>query len=85
MAAEKISAYVGSGTVPGYGAHVRPLTDWHGKKIGVVWPVSKWKTPKSYVSSEMFQYEAEVDGVRYTGREPGEGMYVNLKRKAKRR
>ena len=85
MAADKISAYVGKGTVAGYGAHVRPLTDGHSKPIGVIWPKSSWKTPRSYVSAHMYSYEAIVDGTRYTGRGAGEGMLVNLKRKKGRR
>lgn len=82
----RVTAYVGSGTVPGHGAHVRPLTSWDGKtRIGVIWPKSSWATPNSAFSSKMYSYEAEIDGERYTGRGMGEGMVVNLKRKAKRR
>lgn len=61
------------------------LTDWHGKKIGEGVRKSCWRTPRSYVSSTMCQYEFIVDGVRYTGRSPGNGMYFTGKRKSKRR
>lgn len=82
----RVSGYVGSGTVPGYGSHVRPLTSWDGKtRIGVIWPKSSWSTPRSPFSSKMYAYEAEIDGRRYSGRGMGEGMVVHLKRRATRK
>ena len=57
------------------------LTDWHGKQIGTYKITSSWKTPRSYVSSTMNQVEAVVDGITYTGRSAGIGMYFKGKRK----
>jgi hypothetical protein len=59
------------------------LADWHGNIIGAFRIVSKWRTPRSYVSSHMRQIEALVDGVYYTGRGTGKGMLYKGKRKAK--
>lgn len=53
---------------------IGPLNDWNGNKIGTARIVSSWATPKSYVSSRMYQIEATIDGVRYTGRGAGSGM-----------
>lgn len=50
------------------------LTDFHGKKIGEGVRTSCWKTPRSYVSSTMCQYDIEIDGKLYTGRSAGNNM-----------
>ena len=57
------------------------LTDWHGNSIGTYKIVSSWPTPQSFVSSRMYQVEAVVDDVVYTGRSAGEGMIFKGKRK----
>jgi hypothetical protein len=75
-----VVGYVGKITPAGYGAHVRALTTWDGKTIGAVWPVSSWPTPRSHVSSRMYAYRAEVEGVMYQGRGAGEGMIVKLRK-----
>lgn len=53
------------------------LTDWHGKKIGEGIRRSCWKTPRSFVSSTMCQYDVQIDGKLYTGRGAGDGMIWN--------
>ena len=75
-----VVGYVGKGTVPGHASHARPLTTWKGEQIGVIWPKSSRKTPRSYVSSHSYAYDAIVDGEKYHGRGQGEGMVVRLKR-----
>jgi hypothetical protein len=72
---ETIVAYVGK-IVDGR----RELTDWHGNKIGTIRLASSWATPRSYVSSCMYQAYATVNGVQYTGRTVGEGMAFKGKR-----
>lgn len=67
-----------SGRVVGY-VKGGALTSWEGKVIGTVWPISRWRTPRSYVSTFMFAYKAIVDGKPYHGRGCGEGMVLFLK------
>ena len=50
------------------------LNDWHGKPLGTWRAVASWPTPRSFVASRMYQIEARVGGVTYTGRGTGEGM-----------
>jgi hypothetical protein len=87
VTSETIVAYVGKviggrdfngrlGSEPAY----RELTDWHGNKIGTIHLASSWATPRSYVSSRMYQAYATVNGVQYTGRTAGEGMVFKGKR-----
>ena len=52
----------------------RELRDWHGNVIGTCFFSSTWETPRSWVSGEMHQIYATVNGVTYTGRGAGEGM-----------
>lgn len=56
------------------------MTDWHGNRLGVARIVSRWQTPRSYVSSHMYQIEACINGVWYTGRCAGSGMIWKGKR-----
>ena len=58
------------------------ITDFSGKKVGSYVVTSKWRTPKSYVSSVMLQVDAKIDGVLYTGRSPGNSMHLMGKRKS---
>ena len=68
-----IVAYPGTGGV---------LGDWHGNRIGSWEQVASWPV-HSWMGSRMFQIEALVDGVLYTGRGFGVGMIYRGKRKAK--
>jgi hypothetical protein len=61
----EIIAYIGAN---------RALTDWHGNPLGTYKAVSCWETPTSYISHWMYQIEAIVNGVVYTGRSAGMGM-----------
>jgi len=70
--ANEIVAYLGRNGI---------LTDWPGNKIGTYKIVRSWKTPRSAYSSEMYQVEATVGGVKYTGRSAGVGMAYRGKRK----
>ncbi len=58
------------------------LTDWHGEQIGRWENVAHWPI-FSYMSSTMYQIEARVNGVLYTGRSFGIGMIYRGKRKAR--
>ncbi len=57
------------------------LNDWHGHPIGTYKIKASWRTPRSYLSDRMYQVEAIVDDVVYTGRSAGEGMAFKGKRK----
>ena len=51
------------------------MNDWHGNKLGTARIVSCWETtPRRYISPRMYQIEATIDGVTYTGRGGGSGM-----------
>lgn len=81
MAKAKVSGYLkGSERIGGTGI----VTDFQGKKIGTYVVTSKWKTPKSYVSSTMLQVDARIDGNTYTGRSAGNNMLFNGKLKTGR-
>jgi hypothetical protein len=57
------------------------IFNWHGdKKLGQIVRVTSWPTPRSYVSSRMYQITAGIDGVLYTGRSGGECMIWRGKR-----
>ncbi len=56
------------------------LTDWQGKAIGKCRIVAKWKTCSVW-GSHMYQIEAVVNDVTYTGRSFGSGMAYKGKAK----
>lgn len=68
-------------TLSAYLADGGRLNNSRGKRIGSYKVVASWKTPKSYVSSRMYQVGAMVNNVVYTGRSAGVGMLFNGKRK----
>lgn len=76
---DRLSAYIGD-QLPS-GGHA--LTDWHGNQIGTANVKSSWATPRSYVGSRMFSYEAQHKGGTYTGRGFGKGMSINLKKRSR--
>lgn len=52
------------------------ITDWHGNHLGDAKIVASWSLPRtSWISDRMFQVEATIDGVTYTGRSAGAGMF----------
>lgn len=56
------------------------VTTWHGEVISEhVIITAKWRTPKSYVSSVMYQVKVKFGGRWYTGRTAGGSMIVRLK------
>lgn len=57
------------------------LTDWHGNKLGTYKVTASWRI-HSWMSTHMYQVEARVDGITYTGRSLGVGMIYKGKRKA---
>lgn len=57
------------------------LQDWHGNVLGTWRATSSWPV-RSYIGSRMYQIEARVAGVVYTGRGFGVGMIYRGKRKA---
>ncbi len=50
------------------------LRSWDGADLGACRIVSAWRTPRSWTSSHMYQIEATIDGITYTGRGGGHGM-----------
>lgn len=56
------------------------ITDWHGKYLGEAVITSKWGTAGLF-SSYMYQIEAKVGGVLYTGRGCGNGRLYRGKPK----
>lgn len=58
----------------------RALTDWHGNRLGICYLTSNWPIRNGWVASRMYQIEAYINGVRYTGRGCGEGMVCRLRR-----
>lgn len=62
---------------------MKRLHTWHGEDLGPMCVVSSWRLPLScWLSDRMYQVEATVNGVVYTGRTTGGGMIARLKRKA---
>ena len=57
------------------------LHTWHGEAIGSWKATSSWPI-RSWVGSKMYQIEARIGDVIYTGRGFGEGMIFKGKRKA---
>ncbi len=60
----------------------RPLTDWHGNRIGACKITSSWPIYGKHgrTGDDMHQIYATVDSKLYTGRGMGEGMCCNLRR-----
>lgn len=68
---ERFTAYVS-----GDGTHI---TTWPGDVLGVCTLGRGWRV-RSWIGSRMYQAYARVNGVLYTGRTFGGGMYINLRR-----
>ena len=58
------------------------ITGWNGQPIGIAEIVAAWRTPYSHISTTMYQIEATINGVVYTGRGAGHNMVWRGKRKA---
>lgn len=56
------------------------LTDWQGTPIGTWRAVSSWSTPRSFMSSRMYQVHATVQGRTYTGRSAGASLLFRGRR-----
>jgi len=67
-------------TIVAYLGNDNRLTDWHGRTLGTYREVAKWRI-NSWLSTHMYQVEATVDGVTYTGRSHGKGMLFRGKAK----
>lgn len=60
------------------------LLSWGGKELGSCRVVRSWRMPLScYTGSHMYQIEACIAGIWYTGRGFGNGMLWRGKRSAK--
>jgi hypothetical protein len=70
-----------AGRVAAYTSKDGALTLWSGRQIGTWRAVASWRTPRGILSDRMYQIEAVVDGILYTGRGGGEGMLWRGKRK----
>jgi hypothetical protein len=79
-------AYIGKPDGRDWSTHVGnsvgPLTNWRGETIGRYRIVSSWLQGFSHPLTRMYQIEATIDGVTYTGRGQGKGMIWRGKRKA---
>lgn len=74
-------AYVGAVCArDAYGRPVHKLTAWDGCQLGTAVEVSRWRTPRSFLSSHMVSYRVDMNGQRWHGRGCGEGMVLKLKR-----
>ncbi len=69
---DRIVAYLGENGV---------LMTWHGKKIGTYRIISSWRNPRGIMSDWIYQVEATVKGIVFTGRSMGIGMVFTGKRK----
>jgi hypothetical protein len=64
-----------------FGDHV--IKTWHGEIIGKARITSRWRlTGYATWASDMYQVEATINGIKYTGRTQGDGMIWKGKRKA---
>ena len=61
----------------------RSMNDWHGNILGSARVVGSWRLPRNcWISDRMYQIEATINGVVYTGRGCGSGMIWRGRRKA---
>lgn len=77
-------AIVTNDFIMAYPADNNILNTWHGDPIGTWRPVASWPI-RSWMGSTMYQIEATVDGIVYTGRGFGVGMWYKGKRKVGKR
>lgn len=75
-----LGAVVTENTIAAYLGKDGQLTNWGGEVIGTYRITASWYTPRSFVSSRMFQVRATVNGVTYTGRSAGVGMLYRGRR-----
>lgn len=68
---ERFTAYIGRNG---------KLTTWCGDVVGAWMLMSRWRTPRSFVSSHMGAYHVMMAGKKYHGRSGGEGLAINLRR-----
>ncbi len=78
---ESGGAFVSPEYIVAYPGANGALLAWHGERLGSWRAVSSWRV-ESYMGSRMFQVEARVNGVAYTGRGFGEGCIYRDRRKA---
>ena len=78
---ESGGAFVSPEYVIAYPGKDGVLKSWHGKPLGTWKAVASWPV-RSYIGSTMYQIEAIIDNIVYTGRGFGEGMLYRGKRKA---
>lgn len=56
------------------------LTGWDGSFMFITLePRGTWKTPRSYISSEMTAWRTTINGKTYAGRNGGEGLVLFLR------
>lgn len=77
-------AYVAPNYLIAYPAKDGALHNWHGKILGSWRAVSSWLV-RSYYGPRMYQIEATVNGITYTGRGFGEGMLFRGRAKKSRK
>jgi len=71
VTADRIIAYPGPDNV---------LQDWHGKALGRWQTVASWPRAR-WTADRIYQIEAVVAGVTYTGRGLGQGIIFRGRRK----
>lgn len=72
VTAERAIAYPAAGGI---------LNDWHGRPLGAWRATSSWRV-NSYMGTRMYQIQARINGVLYTGRGFGEGCIWTGRRMA---
>jgi len=60
------------------------ILSWHGDYLGTAAIVASWRAATSPWWTQMYQVEAVINGITYTGRTQGTGMIWRGKRKAAR-
>ena len=80
---ESRGAYVSDQHIVAYPGPDGRLNDWHGLELGTWRATSSWPV-NSHYGHRMYQIEATVNGVTYTGRGFGQGMIYRGRRKANR-
>lgn len=83
----QLVAYLGKASIPTFGTvyngivPVYPVQTWHGEMIGTARERSRWRTPRSFLSSTMSTWDVRLtDGRRYTAWGAGTGCILRGRR-----
>jgi hypothetical protein len=60
---------------------MKEVRTWHGEFMGYAKITSFWRLPlTAWISDKMYQVQATINGIKYTGRTCGGCMIVRLRR-----